>query len=494
MILTLDFGTSNIKAVLWGPDGLVAMAAAPLATAHPAPGWSEQRPADWWYSLVESCARLAEEAPAALADVDAVACTGARQTMVPVDRDGGPIGPAIVWSDRRAALERQASGSHGPAEPGRHDSPPAGGGPRLGDRWAAATVAWLDAHDPGRLAASAWLLAPRDLVVWWLTGTVATDPTMASRSGLYDDQGRVASEVSRTLAGKLAPVVPSDTVTGTLGGPAAEALGLRAGVPVITGAGDRACEVLGAGASEIRPMVSWGTTANASLPVVARPEQVPAGLVMSAGATDGWLLEGGLSAAGSLLSWFGGLTGNTPGEVAALAGASPAGARGVVATPWLEGARAPWWRVDARAALMGMTSAHEPADLARALVESVARDLQRCVEVMALRRPEGPTVSGLTLGGAGASDPVWAEVLGGTTGLAVTARRSGQAASAGAALLAARAMGTPWDLDRLDPVTTSLLPDAAMVNVYAGLRARDDAVASSVLGLAAPSEGGLPCG
>jgi sugar (pentulose or hexulose) kinase len=113
---------------------------------------------------------------------------------------------------------------------------------------------------------------------------------------------------------------------------------------------------------------------------------------------------------------------------------------------------------------------------------------------MALRHPQGPAVSGLALGGAGATDRIWVEVLAGTTGLAVTARRSGQAASAGAALLAARATGDPWDLDRLDPVTMSFVPDPAVVDVYAGLRAHDDAVASSVLGLGAPPEGGRPCG
>ena len=75
---------------------------------------------------------------------------------------------------------------------------------------------------------------------------------------------------------------------------------------------------------------------------------------MTRAADGGWLLEGGLSAAGSFLAWLGRLLDRTPDELARLAAESPPGARGVVAVPWLDGARAPWWRDDARAGFMGL--------------------------------------------------------------------------------------------------------------------------------------------
>ena len=92
-------------------------------------------------------------------------------------------------------------------------------------------------------------------------------------------------------------------------------------------------------------------------------------------ADGGWLLEGGLSAAGSFLGLVGRLLDRTPDELARLAGESPPGARGVVAVPWLDGARAPWWRDDARAGFMGLGAAHGASDLARAVIESVAWDV-----------------------------------------------------------------------------------------------------------------------
>ena len=69
-------------------------------------------------------------------------------------------------------------------------------------------------------------------------------------------------------------------------------------------------------------MVSWGTTANVSVPVHERPVPSPAGAVVTRGATGGWLLEGGLSAAGSFLAWLGRLLGRPVDELAAKAAAS----------------------------------------------------------------------------------------------------------------------------------------------------------------------------
>jgi len=491
VILTVDVGTSVTKVALWDQTGMVALDGAPLATRHPAPGRSEQDPTQWWSSVAGACARLREQVPGGLGSVEAVGCTGARQTFALVDADGGTLGPAIVWSDRRASAEAERLA----AIPGAEHGARSGIGADAGS--VAAKIAWLVAHEPGRVEASAWILAPRDVIAWRLTGTVATDATMASRTGLYDPEGRVAEDLAGVASSRLPAVVPSDRVTGHLLAEAATALGLVAGLPVVIGAGDRPCEVLGTGATESVPMVSWGTTANVSLPVGSHPEAPPPGLVVSRAARGGWLLEGGLSAAGSLLAWLGGLTGRPPSELAALALQSPPGARGVVATPWLEGARAPWWQPGAAAAFCGLTSAHGPADLARAAFESVAWEVRRCLLALGARQPTGPAMTGLALGGSGAAVPVWLEVLGGITGLGAGGRRSGQAASAGAALLAAAAVGLDYELDQIDPVAARSEPDPAAVHRYAELAEQAEQVAAAVVGLAPPGlapRGGPPCG
>ncbi len=477
MILTIDFGTTVTKVGLWGDGGLAALARSELTTTHPNMGWSEQDPLRWWTTLVIACAEARAQAPRAFAEVDVVSCSGARQTFVPVGAQGDPIGKGILWSDHRAAAEARALAER----MGGDDINRARTGIPLDAGAVAAKLAWLAENEPGRLETANVILSPRDLIVYRLTDQVVTDATSASRSGLYDFDGNAVRELAGPALGKLPSVVPADTVVGQLKSVPGAELGLRPGIPVVIGAGDRQCEVLGSGASEDHPMVSWGTTGNVSVPVHERPVPSPAGAVVTRAADGGWLLEGGLSAAGSFLAWLGRLLDRTPDELARLAGDSPPGARGVVAVPWLDGARAPWWRDEARAGFVGLGAAHGASDLARAVMEAVAWDVLRVMEVVTVGRLGGSTAAGVTLGGAGSGLPVWVEVLTSVLGMSATRRRSGEAASAGAALLAGRALGMGLTLDELDPVEALIEPDLRAVDVYRGLRARVDHVAVSAL-------------
>ena len=149
----------------------------------------------------------------------------------------------------------------------------------------------------------------------------------------------------------------------------------------------------------------------------------------------------------------------------------------------MDGARAPWWRPRADAAFVGLSGAHGPSELARAVFEAVARDVVRCLAAAAQCRPAAPHPALLHLAGAGARSPAWQEVLSGISGLPVDRRRSGQAASAGAALLASGAVGDGWELDRLDPVVERSVPDPAVVEQYGRLRHGADHVAAALIEL-----------
>jgi len=477
MILTIDFGTTVTKVGLWSEDGLVALTRATLTTTHPQVGWAEQDPLRWWTSVVIACAESRALAPAAFGRVDVVVCSGARQTFVPVNASGDPIGKGILWSDRRGVTEASLLTK----ALGGEDINRARTGVPLDAGAMAAKLAWVAAHEPARLSAAAVILSPRDFVLRRMTDEVVTDVTFASRSGLYDFDGNAVRELAGPALGKLPSVVPPDTVIGHLKAVPSAELGLRPGTPVVIGAGDRQCEVLGSGASEECPMVSWGTTANVSVPVHERPVPSPAGAVVTRGANEGWLLEGGLSAAGSFLAWLGRLLDRPVDELAARAAKSPPGARGVTAVPWLDGARAPWWRDDARAVFVGLGAVHGMDDLSRAVIESVAWDVLRCMEVVTAGRLGGSTAQGVTLGGAGTGLPLWVDVLTSVLGIPAVRHRSGEAASAGAALLAGRALGMGLTLEQLDPVEAVITPDPATVELYRRMRPQVEHVAIAVL-------------
>ena len=237
---------------------------------------------------------------------------------------GDPIGKGILWSDHRAAAEARALAER----MGGDDINRARTGIPLDAGAVAAKLAWLAENEPQRLQAADLILSPRDFIVFRMTDQVVTDATFASRSGLYDFDGNAVRELAGPALGKLPTVVASDTVVGQLKSVPGAELGLRPGIPVVIGAGDRQCEVLGSGASE-RP--SHGELGHHGQRLCAGPGA--AGTVTRrcrghARRRGGWLLEGGLSAAGSFLAWLGRLLDRTPDELARLAGESPPGRAG----------------------------------------------------------------------------------------------------------------------------------------------------------------------
>src|SRR5262249_24799771 len=203
---------------------------------------------------------------------------------------------------------------------------------------------------------------------------------------------------------------------------------------VVLGAGDRACEVLAVGATGKRPMVSWGTTANVSVPLRGEAHE-PTDAQVSVGALGGDVQEAGLSRSGGAIGWLEAMTGWSRDDLMAAAAEVEPGAGGLLALAWLSGARAPWWRADTRAAFIGLTAAHGPAELARALVEAVALDAARCLEFLA------PDARELALAGGGGGRSLWRTALApGAPGPGVR-QALGQAAPGGARPVGAAARG-----------------------------------------------------
>jgi xylulokinase len=467
-VLTLDLGTGATKAALWDDDGLVAIARSPIDTVHPRPGWAEQDPEDWWRSVVDACAQLRSDAPDDYANITALGFAAARATFALYDEHLEALGPGILWSDQRAAAAVLHFGDP--------DDFRARTGVVLNAGCCAAKLAWLVDHEPDLLDSARWVLAPRDFVIGRLSGEVLTDETLASRTGLYGLDGRLG--VAEPIAARLPRVHPATTVVQT--GEAATELGLAAGLDVVVGGGDRACEVVGTGAGDETPMVSWGTTTNVSIPHPGPVGVLPTVATASRGLLGGFLVEAELSTSGAALDWLARLTGRPPEVLLTEAAGSPPGANGVLALPWLNGARAPWWQPEAHAVFAGLTSAHGPGELTRAVVESVAYDVARCLELIA----RGATQ--LVIAGGGAKGMLWREVLAATTGLPLVRRTVDDAASVGARVIVGQALGSPVDLDVINPVGARAEPDPELVERYEEARQDSDALARAVLGLTTP--------
>jgi xylulokinase len=471
--LTLDLGTSATKGALWGGEGeLRAIARAPIDTSYPEPGFAEQEPDDWWGSTLRACSELRARAPDDYRAIDAIGFSSARETFALFDASIRPLTRGILWSDRRAEATARTLG-----DPGEFRATT---GVVLNAGTHAAKLAWVAGTKPDAFARSRWVLQPRDVVLAHLTGRVATDETLASRTGLCGLTGGWLDHARDAYGERLPRIVRSATVVGTLTTEAARVLRLPESVEVVAGAGDRACEVLGTGASAHVPMVSFGTTANASVPHSGPPDALPAVAAVSRGALDGYLVEAGLSAAGAAIAWLASLTGRPHDELFAAAADVAPGAAGMVALPWLAGARGPWWQPDTRAAFVGLTDAHGPGELARAIVEGVALDAARCLDLVA------PDADELVVAGGGAAESVWRSVLAAVTERPVVRRAVDDAASVGARLVVAAARDEALTVDDVSPAVHREAPDAALVAAYRAVRAASDAAAAAVLGIEGP--------
>lgn len=459
-VLTYDLGTTGLKTALFDPnDGrLLALAEREIPVHRPEPTWAQQEPADWWRAVVATTREVVAAAPGA--HVIAIGLSSQRETVVPVSADGEPLGPAVLWMDRRALAEARQLAEHLGADEIHQVT-----GMMAEPTFTAAKLLWLKLHQPQAWREARWFLQPKDFLGMRLTGAPFVDHSLASRSLLFDARRRdwwpAMLDLLELAPERLPPLVESTKTAGCLTPTAAAQLGLEPGIPVAGGGGDRCCEALGAAVGEGRVMESTGTATNVSAATTQLGARLPAGILVTADVLPGrWLLEQGISTGGSILKWLrDNVTGVPYSELDRLARTSRPGAGGLLLLPFFLGARATRWHPQARGTLFGLTLGHGRGELARAVMEGVALEVRACLDVLAA---DGvPAAELVTLGG-GAASPLWRQIKADVTGRPVAGVKLAHAASVGAMLLGAAAAGIVTDplgaARRLNPVETVTQP------------------------------------
>ena len=338
----------------------------------------------------------------------------------------------------------------------------------------------------------------KDYVIWRLTGTLVTELSSASGTGLLDLATRWWSPATVDLAGitpdQLPDILPT-TATLSLSTPAAGEVRLPAGIPVVLGAGDGPLGNLGTGA--MSPGVaglSLGTSGAVRL-VVPQPQVDADGTLFCYALTDSaWVIGGAVSNGGIVVRWAAGALApdlaDTPGATSVderlleLAAAVPPGCDGLVMLPYLLSERAPLWDPDLPGAYLGLRRQHSRGHLARAAVEGVCMQLSMIVD--RLHRVE-PVIAVRVTGGTFRS-PLWREVMAATLDRPIEAVGDAEGSALGAAALGLHAVGLSprlEDAPSMLGVTPSqdalrVEPDPALVAVYARTR---EAVAPLVAAL-----------
>lgn len=459
LLLGLDLGTTSARAVLTARDGrILATHAADYPMDTPRPGWAEQDPDAWEraaYEALGACVRVAT-APSA---IRGIGLTGQMHGATLLDERDQSIRPAILWCDQRTSAQRQAIERHiGLSEViARTANPPLEG-------FTAPKLLWVREHEPEAYARIRRVLLPKDFIRLRLTGEAATDVADASGTALFDVAKREWSEsMARDLDISLewlSRVVESPEPAGALTAAAAESLGLPAGLPVAGGAGDQAAGGVAAGiVTEGDALVTIGSS---GVVFVAgdQPRIDPAGRVHTFchALPNAWHVMGVTQGAGISLRWVRDTLGarDSGGDpydaLTREASASPAGSRGLIWLPYLQGERTPHLDPNARGVLFGLTTAHGRGDVVRAVLEGVAFSLRDGLEII---QELGLPARRVKIAGGGARSPIWRQIVADVLGLPISLEPEDRGPAFGAALLAGVAVGVYDSVEEACATTAS---------------------------------------
>ncbi|MDB4876822.1 MAG: xylulokinase [Gemmatimonadetes bacterium] len=449
--LGVDVGTSAVKAILVAAGGeVLASAVTPLQLSTPFPGWAEQDPESWWQASIASIRTVLAAVPRA--SVAAVGISGQMHSSVFLDAAGDVIRPALLWCDGRTTAEC------------REITERVGGEARLRDLasnpalegFTLPKILWLRNHEPAAFARLATVLLAKDFIRFRLTSVLATEPSDASATLMYDTAHQRWSTEVLDAVGLPHSIVPtvggSADVLGTVTLRASRLTGLAVGTPVVGGGADNACGAAGVGA--IGPgeaVTSWGTSGTVLAPT-ARPHVDPRMRVHTFChvAPGTWYLMGVVLSAGGAFAWFRdqlardlSAAGEANERLDAEAATIARGANGVTFLPYLQGERTPHRDASMRGAFVGLSLAHSRAHLTRAVLEGICFALRDSVSIL---EELGVAPTSMLLTGGGAKSAFVRRLQSEVFGLPVGTVNREEGPAYGAALLAAVGAGAYPDL------------------------------------------------
>ena len=449
-VIALDQGTTSSRAALIDRAGrMVDVVQRPFQQIFPQPGWVEHNPQEILFSQLGSCTELIARHGLAAADVAAIGIDNQRETTIVWDpATGAPVCNAIVWQCRRTAeMVERICGAPEVREMVRAKT-----GLLPDAYFSASKIAWILENVPGareRAEAGELLFGTVDAwLIWVLTGGLvhATDPTNASRTMLYNiHEGRWDEELLALFgipASMMPEVRPSSGIFGETSYP-----GLPAGIPIMGVAGDQQAALFGQccfAPGEAKN--TYGTGCFMLLNTGSEARTSEHGLVTTiAAAPPGapatqYALEGSVFVAGALIQWLRDELGiiRTAAETEALARSVP-DTGGVYIVPAFTGLGAPWWKPDARGAILGLTRGTSRAHIARAALEALAYQISDLTDAMAA--DAGGPLEVLNVDGGASSNDFLMQFQADLLGRELRRPANAETTSLGAAYLAGLASG-----------------------------------------------------
>ena len=388
-ILSLDLGTTNVRAVLFD-EAMRPVSADEMEMSifYPKSGWVEQDPIEMITKQLEVAKRVVDKSKVSEASIAGIGITNQRETTILWNRyTGKPIGNAIVWQDRRTAAmcEKISKADHAKFI---YDST----GLVLDPYFSASKISWLMRNTPGlKAAAKAGHIAFGTVdswLIWNLTqGNVhCTDPTNASRTMLFniktlawDDELLRIWDIPKEI---LPTVKPS---TGLFG---ETALISSKKIPISGVMGDQQAAFFGQRCfKKGTAKCTYGTGCFTLLNVGDNANLTSSGLLTTIAFSDeistDYALEASIFMGGSTVQWLRDGLGiiKHPEEIEELA-KKVKDTNGVVLVPAFTGLGAPHWDPHARGTIVGLTRDTNKNHIARAVLNAIAWQVCDVIDLM----------------------------------------------------------------------------------------------------------------
>jgi len=490
-LLGIDIGTSGTKTVLFDLEGnTIASSTFEYPLSQPKNGWAEQEPIDWWNAVCRGILDVINKSGISAAEIKGIGLSGQMHGLVMLDKNDKVLRPSIIWCDQRTSAEcieitkkvgkeRLIDITANPALTG----------------FTASKIMWVKNNEPQIYEKCVKILLPKDYIRYMLTGEFATEVSDASGMQLLDVRKRQWSgevlgklEIDSSLLGK---VYESFEITGVVNSQAAVLTGLKAGTPVVGGAGDQAAGAVGNGI--VRQGVLSATLGTSGV-VFAHTNNVAidkSGRVHTFchAVPNTWHVMGVTQAAGLSLKWFRDNFCESEKEAAKLlnidpyilldkeAEKIPLGSNGLLFLPYLMGERTPHLDPNARGVFFGLSAMHTKYDMLRSVMEGVAFSQKDCFEII---KGMGIEATQVRASGGGGKSPLWRQMLADMFPCNIATINSCEGGALGVALLAGVGTGVyasvPEACDATIKVKSEQKPNAQAnlayekyYNIYKGL-------------------------
>jgi len=451
-VAAIDQGTTSTRCILFDHTGNIITAdQKEHEQIYPKPGWVEHDALEIWEHTQRVMRGALDKSGADVADIAAIGITNQRETTVVWERETGrPVYNALVWQDTRTdAICNEL------ARDGGQDRFRAKTGLPLATYFSGPKIKWILDNVPGtrqRAKKGELLFGNMDTwVIWNMTGSHVTDVTNASRTLLmdlntlnWDDEILQHLDIPRQM---LPEIRSSSEVYGN----AKAGLG---GVPLAGDLGDQQAALFGQTCyNPGEAKNTYGTGCFMLLNTGKKPVLSRNGLLTTLGYKLGsqpavYALEGSIAIAGALVQWLRDNLGmiEKSSDVEILA-RSVDDAGGIYFVPAFSGLFAPYWRSDARGAIVGMTRYVNKGHIARAVLEATAYQTREVLDAM--EKDSGVKLTALKVDGGMVFNELLMQFQADILDVPVIRPKVAETTALGAAYAAGLAVGFWKDYDEL---------------------------------------------